>query len=482
MGQRIVVVLACVVIFVVILDATIVSVALPELDRELGLGAGGLAWVVNAYTVVFAGFLMLGGRCSDVLGLRATMLAGLGLFGAGSLAAGVAGTAAELLSARAGQGLGGALLMPTALAAITTAVPEGPRRATALATWSTVGAVGGAAGTVVGGVLTQTVGWRWVFLVNLPVVAVAVVLAARGLPAGASRSARQRLDLPGAVLVTVGLTALVFAVIQSEQDGWARPWIWGGVAGGVLVIGLFLWWEHRLAAQPLLPLSLFRSPAVRGANLTMFVLGLAFFAAPVLVSLYVQRVHGYSPMSAGLAFVPAGLGMITGGRVAGRLTVRLGARRAAVAGIGTVAAGFVLLAASTSAHAGYVLGIAVPGFLFGLGFAAAATPLTVVGTRQVPVGRNGVAAGLFNTTRQTSGAIGLAVLSAVSAVDSTAPAVMAKGYGLAFAVTAALAVAAVALAVVIMPRDHAGGSAAEAGHEPAQGGVDAGAVAGRETQ
>ncbi|MBB4688695.1 DHA2 family efflux MFS transporter permease subunit [Amycolatopsis jiangsuensis] len=441
-GERLVVVLACVCVFAVILDATIVAVALPGIRGELGFGEAGIGWVVTGYTLVFAGFQLLGGRCADVYGLRRVLYAGLVVFGVGSVLAGLAPNAWLLLAARAVQGLGGALLVPTALACITTVVPDGARRASALATWSMVGAVGAASGTVLGGVLTQAAGWRWVFLINVPIVVLAAALVRPALPPHGDGT-RRPLDLPGALLVTAGLTLVVYAISGSGTA--LTSWLPG--AAGVLLLSAFLGWEHR-GREPMLPLRLFRVRTVSAANLTMFAIGLAFFATPILLSLYLQGVLGYSPLQAGLAFAPSSVLTLAGGRLAGRVTPRWGLRRASVAGSLIAAAGFGLLAVLTETAAPYVLGVGIPVAVVGFGIGLAFTPITVAATRGVEPGYAGIAAGLLNTTRQTSGAAGVAVLTAISTAAGDHGA---HGYAVAFAVTFGCAAAAALLAALLLP-------------------------------
>ncbi|MYW05536.1 MFS transporter, partial [Streptomyces sp. SID3343] len=403
-------VLACVGTFVVVLDATIVSVALPDIRADLGYSAAALPWVVNAYTLAFAGFLLLGGRCCDVYGLRRMLCLGMAFFTAAGLACGLATSPAMLSAARAAQGLGAALLMPATLTALTATFPEGPRRARVLSTWSAVGGVAATAGPVLGGVLTQWLGWRWVFLVNVPlgiaaVIVTLVVLAPReGGPGG-----RGRLDVVGAVSATSGLAAVVFAVMRSESTGWASPSVWAVLAVGILVLGLFLVHQARWTADALLPPGLFRLRSVSSANAVMFLLTLGFVATLILLSFDMQYVHGYSPLRAGAGFLPIGIGMMIGARTAGALTLRLGPRRAVAAYCALGAVGLTALAAfaTTGADGSYWPTVAIPGTLFGIGTAAAFTPITLAATAGVPSARGGAAAGLLNTVRQVGGAVGL---------------------------------------------------------------------------
>lgn len=454
--DRLVLALACLGSFVVVLDATIVSVALPRIRAELGFSAVTLPWVVNAYTLAFAGGLLLGGRCADVFGQRRALLAGMGLFTAASLAAGVATAPQLLLAARAVQGLGGALLMPVTLSLLTTTFPEGARRARALSTWSAVGAAGAASGPLAGGLLTQAAGWRWVFFVNVPFGLLAVVGALRLLPAGFRTGLR--LDVAGAALATAGLTGVVYAVMESESAGWGDPVVCGALAAGVALCLLFVLHQARWAAEPLVPLGLFRLREVSGANVVMFLLGLGFFGAPVLMSFALQYVHGFGPLAAGLGFLPAGLAMFVGAKAAGSLTVRLGARRAAVLGCVLGAIGFAGMAALLDVDEASVFTVIAASIVFGFGTASAFTPLTVVATSGVGPADGGVAAAVLNTVRQTSGAIGLAVLSTVAAAvssrwgDAGTPGALVHGYAVAFLVSACCVAAAAGVGAFVLPR------------------------------
>lgn len=454
--DRLIMALACLGSFVVVLDATIVSVVLPRIRTELGFGATTLPWTVNAYTLAFAGALLLGGRCADVFGQRRILLAGMGVFTAASLAAGLAPGAAVLLAARAVQGFGGALLMPTVLSLLTSTFAEGARRARALSTWSAVGAVGAASGPIVGGALTQLDGWRWVFFVNVPLGVIAVIGAVRLLPPTPRTDAGPRLDIVGALLVTAGLTGIVYAVMESQSARWGQPVVAGPLIAGLVLCVAFLAHQARWAADPLMPLSLFKTRAVGSANLVMFLLGLGFFGAPVFISFALQYAHGFGPLAAGAGFLPAGLAMFAGAVSAGPLTVRLGPRRAATLGCVTGALGFLAVAALLDSHGSYLLTVAIPSAVFGFGTASAFTPLTVVATSGVAPTHSGVAAAVLNTVRQTSGAIGLAVMStvaaAVTAGRAAAPDALVTGYDAAFLVSGCCVAAAAAVAAIALPR------------------------------
>ncbi|MEU0938583.1 MFS transporter [Embleya sp. NPDC005971] len=479
--ERLVLVLACAGTFVVVLDATIVSVALPDIRVDLGYSAAALPWVVNAYTLAFAGFLLLGGRCCDVYGLRRILCLGMAFFTAAGLFCGLAVSPAMLSAARAAQGLGAAFLMPATLAALTATFPEGPRRARVLGTWSAVGGIAATAGPVLGGVLTQWLGWRWVFLVNVPL-GIAAVLVTPGVlaPSAGGTGGRRRLDVVGAALVTAGSAAVVFAVMRSESAAWASPSVWPVLTGGLLVLGLFVVHQGRWAADALLPPGLFRLRSVRSANAVMFLLTLGFVATLILLSFDLQYVHGYAPLRAGAGFLPIGLGMMIGARTAGPLSLRLGPRGAVALYCALGALGLAGLAAgaTTGPDGPYWSTIAIPGALFGIGTAAAFTPITLAATAGVPPARGGVAAGLLNTVRQVGGAVGLAVLSTVAASTTAAragdraptPAALADGYAAAFAVAAGCVAGAAVSALVAMPRAVAGSASRRGSASPEQEG------------
>ncbi|MFE7120342.1 MFS transporter [Streptomyces sp. NPDC057654] len=438
-------ILACGAQFLVVLDATIISVALPPIARDLGFSAASIGWVVTSYTLAFAGFLLLGGRLADLFGTRAMYLTGLGVFTAASVWCGLAGGAGWLIAARAVQGIGGALLMPTTLTIVHQAYAEPQRRARALGLWSMVGAVGAAAGTLCGGVLTDTLGWRWVFLVNVPIGAVVLVLAALALTRRVRTEAgRQPLDITGALLVTSGLVALVYGVVCFGGDGGAARGGWFLGAASVL-LALFLISQAKWARSPLVPLRIFSHRSVSSANAVMFGLGLGYLASPVLISLYLQNVRHFSPLRAGLGFLPAAFAVMVGAQFAGRLTPRWGARRTACVGLVLVAAGFLLLS-RLGPHTSFFPSVVLPVALFGLGAGLAFTPITVAATGGVDPAMTGLASGLLNTVRQVSTALGIAGFSAVANTRTGG-----HGYGLAFLLAGIIAVLAAAGAAVLMP-------------------------------
>jgi EmrB/QacA subfamily drug resistance transporter len=433
---------------VIILDATIVSVALPDITTDLRFGSADVAWVINTYTLAFAGLLLLAGRLVANHGARAMFLTGICCFGAASLACGLAPQAWVLITARAVQGAGGAIVMPATLTMVSGAYHDPAARSRALGLWSAVGAAGAAAGSVIGGVLTDLAGWRWVFLVNVPLtVAIAVATMAVVSRTGPG-PARARLDLAGAVLATCGLTALVYGVIDSADDGWSSPPVAISLAAAAVLLALFLAHQQRWASAPLVPLGLFGSRPVSAANAVIFCLGLGFFASPVLLSIYLQQALGYTPMRAGAAFLPAAGALFTGAQLAGRLTHRHGVRLVATTGSLLAAAGFAWLT-RLGDHTQYWPTIALPQTLFGLGIGVAFTPITVAATA-VPAHLAGVAAGVLNTVRQVAAAIGLAVLSALITAHSSDG--DGDGFGLAFGVAALTAAIAAAGAALLLPR------------------------------
>ncbi|MFJ5259432.1 DHA2 family efflux MFS transporter permease subunit [Streptomyces sp. NPDC088387] len=466
-----VVTLACAGQFLAVLDVSVVNVALPSMRADLGLSAPGLQWVLNAYAVAFAGFMLLGGRAGDLYGRKKMFLAGLAVFTLASVGGGLAQEGGQLITARAVQGLGAAILAPLTLTILTAAVPEGPARARAIATWAAVGAGGGAAGGLVGGVLVEGLSWRWVLLINVPVGALVLAGALRWLPE--SRAGEQRrLDLPGALLVTAGLATLAYGIVQTEVEGWTAAATLVPLFAGIALIGAFLAVEAR-TRSPLMPLALFRVRSVAAANAGMLLAGSATFAMWFFMTLYAQNVLGYSPLDAGLALVPSSLAVVAGSKVAPRLMPLLGARTVAVLGAVIAASGFLWQSRMT-ADGGYLTAIMFPGILMMFGAGLATTPLASLATSGTAPGDAGLVSGLINTSRTMGGSLGLAVLSTLAAArtaDSGGTDVEAlnEGYALAFRVGAAvLALGAVVMAVWL-PKGRERGADASEGGVPGQG-------------
>ncbi|MER5962657.1 MFS transporter [Streptomyces sp. NPDC002057] len=452
-----VVLIACAGQFLVVLDVSVVNVALPSMRSELGLSALGLQWVLNAYAIAFAGFMLLGGRASDLYGRKAMFLLGLGLFTAASVAGGLAQEGWQLVAARAVQGLGAAVLAPATLTLVTGAVPAGAARTRAIGTWTAVGAAGGAAGGFVGGVLVDLLSWRWVLLINVPVGV--LVLAGALLWLRESRAAAgRRLDLPGAVLVTAGLATLAYGIVQTEEAGWTAPATLLTLLGGLALLALFVVVEAR-TAEPLMPLKIFRTRAVTAANVSILLCGSTSFGMWFFMTNYAQSVLAYTPLQAGLALVPSSLSVIVGSKAAPHLMPAVGARNLAVLGALIAAAGFAWQSALTAdgTFLGTILG---PGILMMAGIGLATTPLAALATSSASPGDAGLVSGLVNTSRTMGGALGLAILSTVAAAATPAavpsgvpdPSSLVPGYAMAFRVSTAVLVAAAVLMLLWLPR------------------------------
>ncbi len=463
--------------FMVVLDVSVVNVALPSIRADLGFSSSGLAWVVNAYALAFGGFLLLGGRAADLLGQRRVFLAGLVLFTGASLIGGLADTQTQLLAARAVQGLGGAVLSPATLTVLNTTFTAPAARARALGVWSAVAGAGGAAGALAGGVLTDLLSWRWILFVNVPIGVLALV-AARLLLVERRNPDAGRLDILGAVLVTVGLTGLVYGIVGTDTYGWASVRTLGTLALAALVLLAFVVYQSRWAPAPLMPLGLFRLRQVAAANAVMLLLGGAIFATWYFESLFLQGVLGYSPLTTGLAFLPQTAGIIVGAQLSSRLLPRVGSRALVLVGPVITAVGLTGL---TRIEVGmtYWPGIAVPSVLVTIGMGLSFTPVAFAATSGVGRELAGLASGLVNTTRQVGGAVGLAALSALTATlasarsGASAHATMVNlthSYAVVFAVAAGISLAAALMALTLPGRAHPA-----AAHRP--GGAPAGAAA-----
>jgi EmrB/QacA subfamily drug resistance transporter len=460
--------IACVAQFMVVLDVSIVTVALPSIGRDLHYSATGLQWVVNAYVLTFAGFLLLGGRAADLFGQRRVYLSGMALFTVASLAGGIATNSAALTTARAVQGIAGAILSPATLTIIITTFPA-DRRARALGIWSAVAGAGGAAGSILGGVLTSALSWRWVLFVNIPIGVAAVVATLAWLPESrdrAGRGAAARLDVAGAIAVTAGLGALIYAIIGTDTHPWgsARTLVLLGAA--VVLLAGFAVIELRVARTPLMPFRLFRSRSLSGANTVMFLVGAAFFSMWYFLSLYLQNVLGDSALKTGLAFLPMGVTIMIGAQASSRILPRVGVRPLLQAGTLLATGGFGWLSA-ISPHASYWTHVFGPGCLISLALGLLFTPLAAAATTGVAVSEAGLASGVLNTARQIGGSLGLAVLATI-ATDRTRAALAGSrpvlagsrsvlsqaaalndGYSRAFEVAAGLTLAAFAASFVV---------------------------------
>ena len=418
-GWTAVLALLCLAQFMVVLDVSIVNVALPSIRHALGFSQTALQWVVNAYALTFAGFLLLGGRLGDLFGRRRLFVIGLSAFTASSLVCGVAPQEGVLIGARAVQGLSAALLSPATLSLLTTTFPEGPQRTRAMGAWSAMAAAGGVSGALISGIVTNYASWRWIFFTNVPIGLLALVAARAVLAADGPRPERPRLDLLGALIGTSGLVLLVYGITQTATHGWGSPRVLIPVAGGVLKLCAFVIIEWRLASEPLLPLGLFKIRSLRAANAAVFLVTSSMFATWFFMTLYLQNVFGYDALKAGLAFLPSGFAVIIGTQVSSRLIGRVGPRVLLLAGPLIIAAGLLWFAQlpARGSYAGHVLG---PSVVTMLGFGMAFVPLTMSAVAGVPSDQAGIASGVFQTSRQVGGAIGLAALATIAATRTKA--------------------------------------------------------------
>ncbi len=412
-SKWLVLVIACLAQFMVVLDATVVNIALPSVQRGLHFSPDNLQWVVNSYTLVFGGFLLLGGRAADLLGRKRLFVAGVLLFSLASLLNGFAQTSGMLIIGRGLQGLGGALVSPAALAIITTTFSDASERTKALGVWSAIAASGAAVGLLMGGVLTDLASWRWVFFVNVPVGIVTIALALRYVAESRVEVAHRSFDLAGAVTVTSGLVLLVYAIVKAQSYGWGSGKTIGLLAGAAALLGAFLVIEARSKA-PLVRLSIFRVRALAVGDSVLLLVASGMFGMFFFASLYVQEILGYSPLRAGLAFLPVTAGIVIGAGVAQPLIKRAGVRNVSTAGIALAAAGMLVLT-QLPVHGSYVSDLLVGLLPMSLGMGLTFVPITLMGTSGVSDEDAGLASGLFNTAQQVGGSLGLAILSTLAA-------------------------------------------------------------------
>ncbi|MDX6717039.1 MAG: hypothetical protein QOH30_3597 [Baekduia sp.] len=459
------VVVVCLAQFMVILDATITNVALPSIQADLHFSAANLQWVVNVYLLVFGGFLLLGGRAGDLFGRRKLFLAGITLFTVASLLDGLATSSGSLVAARALQGLGAALVAPSALSIITTTVPEGPDRAKALGAFAAISGGGGAVGLLLGGLLTDVLSWQWVFFVNVPVGVIALLLALRFVPESRAEDRRGGFDLIGAFLVTSGLVLLTYAIVKAQDFGWGSGKTLGLGAAAVALLVAFGAVQNRRAA-PLVRLSIFRTRTLSTANVVTLLLLSGMNAFFYFGSLYFQQVKGYNALESGAAFVPMTVGIIAGSVISQRLIAQFGVKAVLLGGITLGAAGLGWMTMLTPAS-GYLGGF-VPGILLlALGIGHAFVPLTLIATGGVDPDDQGLASGLFNTSQQVGGALGLAVLStfansATSGAGGSHVDGLVHGYTVAFGIGAGLLAVGAAVVALTLRGAEANASAAAA--------------------
>jgi EmrB/QacA subfamily drug resistance transporter len=440
----------------VVLDISIVNVALPSMQHDLHMSQNGLGWVLNAYTLTFAGFLLLGGRAADVWGRRRLFLIGVALFSLTSLIGGLAQTGGELIVARGLQGLGGAVLSPATLTILTTTFVEPRARARALGMWSAVAGAGGATGVLAGGVLTDLLSWRWILFINVPIGVLVWIVARIAVVESVAEGDRPTLDWAGALTVTGGLVALAYGIVSTDAHAWGSPLVVSYLAVGTALIAAFIVIESR-HRDPLVPLRLFRSRSLTGSNLIMVVIGSVMFSLFFFLSQFLQEVDGYSPLRTGFAFLPMPIAIIIGTQLSSRLVSRTGPRLLLIIGPLISAIGLLLLS-RLHEHGSYALQLGVPGALTTFGVGMSFVPITLAATAGVDRHEAGLASGLINTTRQIGGSLGLATLltivaSRTHALQAAGPlAAQTGGYTRAFAIGSVLMVVAAVIALLVLPQ------------------------------
>ncbi|MGH2889067.1 MAG: MFS transporter [Solirubrobacteraceae bacterium] len=472
-----VLVIACMAQFMVVLDATVVNIALPSVQRGLHFSAANLQWIVNGYALIFGGFLLLGGRAADLIGRKRLFVAGVILFSAASLLNGFAQTSGMLIFGRGLQGLGGALVSPAALAIITTTFTDTEQRTKALGVWAAIAAGGSAVGLLLGGALTDLASWRWIFFVNVPFGVITIVMALRWVAESRVQVAHRSFDLLGALTVTGGLVVLVYAIVKAQAWGWGSARTLGLGALAVALLVAFIAIERRTRA-PLMRLSIFRVRALAVADASLLLVGSGMFGMFFFASLYIQEIMGYSPLKAGLAFLPVTFGIGIGAGAAQQLIKRLGVRNVGAFGVALAAAGMLYLT-RLPVHGSYVSDLLVGLVPMSIGMGLAFVPVTLMGTSGVSEDDAGLASGLFNTAQQVGGSLGLAILSTLAASQTTSVlhgntvadvmAAHVSGYHVAFLGAGLMLAAGVVLLIVGLRRHHlrAVESAVEAGAAPA---------------
>jgi EmrB/QacA subfamily drug resistance transporter len=448
--------------FVIVIDASIVNVALPSIGSHLDFSRADLSWVVNAYTLTFGGFLLLGGRLADLLGRRKMFMLGLVVFSLASFAGGIAQSEAWLITARAVQGLGAAIVSPAALSIITTTFSEGAERNRALGIWGAVAGAGGAAGVLLGGILTSGLSWRWVLFVNVPIGLAAAAAAPRTLLESRSEDGTRSFDVPGAVTVTAGLALLVYAVVDAVNSGWGSSATLLRLAGAVLLLIAFLVIELR-QRHPLMPFRIFRLRTLRGANIVALLIGMSLFSMFFFISLYLQNVLHYSPIKTGISYLPLAVGIILSAGAASQLVTRIGFKPTLIAGLLLVAGGLLWFSQVPAPGGSYAADVLGPSLLAAVGLGLSFVPVTIAAVTGTEPAEAGLASGLINTTQQVGGALGLAILATIAnsrtqgllhtGIHSQTVA-LTKGFDRAFLIGAAFAlVGAILSAVLISSRD-----------------------------
>jgi EmrB/QacA subfamily drug resistance transporter len=444
--------------FMVVLDIAIVNVALPSIKVDLGFSQENLQWVISAYALMFGGFLLLGGRAADLLGRRRLFFVGTVVFTLASLVAGLAWSEATLIGARTVQGLGAAIITPAALSILSTTFVEGRERNIALGVWGAVGGFGAAAGVLLGGILTEALGWEWIFFLNVPVGAIAFFLTPRLLSESRDASVKS-FDAAGAVLVTGGLSSLVYAITQAGQNGWVGGRTIGFFAAALALLGGFVAWERR-HPEPLMRFGILRNRTLTGANVAGFILGTATFSMFLMLTLYMQQVLGYSAMKTGLAYLAVAGTAILWSAVAAQLVTRAGVKPVLVAGMAALTGG-VLYFTQVSVGGSYIADL-LPGFLLiGLGLGFSFVPISIAALAGVEPAEAGLASGLINTSQQIGGALGIAALATIAtsrtddavASGSALPTALVDGFTAAFLTGVGIAGLGIIVALALIRRD-----------------------------
>ncbi|HVI36264.1 MAG TPA: MFS transporter, partial [Gaiellales bacterium] len=469
-------ILLCAVQFMVVLDVAIVNVALPTIKNALDFSDANLQWVVSAYTLTFGGFLMLGSRIADLLGRKRMFISGLVLFSAASLACGLSQSDTQLIVFRAIQGLGAAVISPAALAILTTTFSEGEERNKALAIWGAIAGTGGAVGVLLGGILTDQVGWEWIFFLNVPIGLIVILAGQRVLEESRVELGSRSLDIAGAILVTAGLTLLVYGLVTTDTYSWTSTRVLGSLAGAAVLLAGFVAVELR-AKAPILPFSIFRLKSLTGANIVGLLLGAAIFSMFFLLSLYMQQVLGYSALKAGVAYLLVASVIVVAAGASQALVTRIGVRSVLITGMVLLVAG-LLWFSQVSVHGAYATDLA-PGFILaGVGLGFSFVPVQIASLIGVTHDEAGIASGLINTSQQVGGALGVAVLSTITFTryDSylgdhgnnlaLVPNALVDGFHVAFLVGAGLALIGLVATLLFIPRDVKSEQPAPAG-EPA---------------
>ena len=430
--------LLCIAQFVVVLDASIVNVALPSIGKGLDFSDKTLPWVINAYVLTFGGFLLLGGRMADLLGRRRVFMAGLGIVAVASLAAGFAATQGQLIAARAAQGLGAAIISPSALSIVTTIFRDGAERNKALGAWGAVAGSGGAVGVLLGGVLTEGLGWEWVLWVNVPVALIALAFTPGLIPESRAETAIRHFDLAGAISITAGLSLLVYAMLDAASSGWGSTKIVSLLVVSAVLIAGFIVTELRSKA-PLVPFRIFRNRTLTGANVVGLLLGAGLLSMFFFITLYMQQVLGYSAIHAGLSYLPLSIMIILSAAFGGQLVTRVGFKPVLAAGLLSMSVG-LLWFSQVSAGGGFVTDILGASLLAAVGLGFGFVTSTIAAMTGVAEQEQGLASGLINTSQQIGGALGLAVLSTIAntrtdhvlATGSPLPQALTEGFQSAF--------------------------------------------------